>query len=736
MTKLYTKLTWLLFGLMMNGQIMAQTCIRPSASVTKTSFAIFTDEQTYQSCNKVINEYRQTLENEGLPTFIFYKNWNNPEEVKTEIRKLFETEKLEGVVFIGDIPIPMIRKAQHLTSAFKMDEHSNIFESSVPSDRFYDDLHLKFDFIKCDSVKPWFFYYNLAADSPQEIRCNIYSGRIKPLKNGTDKYDQIRSYLAKAIKEHHADNHLNQLVSYTGEGSYSNSLLSWASEMNNLHEQFPGVFDSAGGNARLLRFSFSDFPKEEIMNQLKRKDLDLMIFHEHGMPNRQYLSGIADTYEMGRHIEEMKASLRSSMQYYLSGKGKKSTADFYAKNTEKYGLDSTLVSGYKDPNIEAEDSLTDLRRGLLLDDITRIQPNTRFVIFDACFNGDFREDDYIAGRYIFSGGNCIAAYANTVNVLQDKQADELLGLLGLGARIGQWARFTNILESHIIGDPTFRFTSSDSKWSADKLISTPYSDKELTSFTTAVYPCDIQELALHLLYYRHYKDLSPLLFHKFKTSPNAMVRYTCFSLLEHLDDKNFNEVLKIAVNDPYEFLRRIAVNRMGRVGLPEYLPYLIDAYLNDRLAERVTFNVITALRSFDKDVVKKVVEERVSHSYVLDKEAAIKELTLNSIWSLAEEMNEDVLKRTLKESRRIFGITTLKNINIHPSIEKYLVLVQDPSESVTVRLNMLQSLAWFDLSYKKELILKACEHMMKDNTLDKSLQEEALRTYNRLNKGL
>lgn len=39
-------------------------------------------------------------------------------------------------MFVGDVPVAMVRKAQHLTSAFKMDEEHDWFESSVPSDRF------------------------------------------------------------------------------------------------------------------------------------------------------------------------------------------------------------------------------------------------------------------------------------------------------------------------------------------------------------------------------------------------------------------------------------------------------------------------------------------------------------------------------------------------------------------------------------------------------------------------
>lgn len=72
--------------------------------------------------------------------------------------RLYRESRLEGAVFIGDIPIPMIRKAQHMTSAFKMDEEkSPRLDSSVPSDRFYDDFDLKFDYLGQDTTSALFF---------------------------------------------------------------------------------------------------------------------------------------------------------------------------------------------------------------------------------------------------------------------------------------------------------------------------------------------------------------------------------------------------------------------------------------------------------------------------------------------------------------------------------------------------------------------------------------------------
>ncbi|MGP1478045.1 MAG: hypothetical protein ACTTJK_11395, partial [Phocaeicola sp.] len=476
--------------------LRAQKCIKPHSMTGSTSFAVVTDNKTWVKCQDQIIAYQSLLtDEENLPTFILYDEWKTPEAIKKEIKNLYKKSRLEGVVFIGDIPIPMIRKAQHLTSAFKMNEEKYPWiESSVPSDRFYDDFNLEFDFLKKDSIEN-FYYYDLAIKSPQHIHCDIYSGRIKPVDNGIDPYEQINHYLQKVIIEHRSKNKLDQFFSYTGDGSYSNALMAWTPEAFTLREQMPNVFDTTG-RAKFFRYSFYDYPKETIMNQMKREDLDFAIFHEHGTPDRQYISAIPNTIYLKEHIEQLKRDKRDYMRR-LKG-NLKSIADFKQEQA-KLGLDSTWYAGFDVKEIKEADSLLDLKTGIILQDVTAMTPNARMVIFDACYNGDFREKDYIAGRYIFSEGKNVATFANTVNVLQDKQANELLGLLGMGARIGQWAQLTNILESHIIGDPTFHFESNYNDVNALDLFSSPYQEKAMLRLLNFPY-ADIQNFALHQLY--------------------------------------------------------------------------------------------------------------------------------------------------------------------------------------------------------------------------------------------
>ncbi|MCG8309182.1 MAG: hypothetical protein MI975_17450 [Cytophagales bacterium] len=70
--------------------------------------------------------------------------------------------------------------------------------SSVPSDRFYDDFDLRFDYLKQDSINQNYYYYSLRADSPQRLQPEIYTGRIKPFEN-SDKYTELKIYLRKVV---------------------------------------------------------------------------------------------------------------------------------------------------------------------------------------------------------------------------------------------------------------------------------------------------------------------------------------------------------------------------------------------------------------------------------------------------------------------------------------------------------------------------------------------------------
>ena len=149
------------------------------SSNADTTLAVVVDEKTYAAIPEQIDAYVKSVENDYRKGVLVVDKWFNPDSIKAHLYNMYTNENLEGAVFIGDIPIPMLRDAQHFTTAFKMNQRMDMKRSSVPSDRFYDDFDLKFKFLKQDEQKKLYFYYSLLADGAQEIECDIYSARIK-----------------------------------------------------------------------------------------------------------------------------------------------------------------------------------------------------------------------------------------------------------------------------------------------------------------------------------------------------------------------------------------------------------------------------------------------------------------------------------------------------------------------------------------------------------------------------
>src|SRR5690606_29618592 len=126
----------------------------------------------------------------------------------------------------------------------------------------------------------------------------------------------------------------------------------------------------------------------------------------------------------------------------------------------------SILDDYDSRDFKEQDSLRNNRQGIVVTEVDEIKPNVRLTIFDACYNGDFREKDYIAGRFIFSQGKALVALANSVSILQDVNTTHLIGTLGMGVSVGKWAQQNYVLESHLIGDPTFTFAkNSGDDWS-------------------------------------------------------------------------------------------------------------------------------------------------------------------------------------------------------------------------------------------------------------------------------
>ena len=125
----------------------------------RDGFAIVIDQKSYQEAKVQVDAYASAVEQlHGMKSYIVIDHWQVPDSIRATLIRMHaqKQDPVIGAVLVGDIPVAMVRDAQHMTSAFKMDQSRDRRESSVPSDRFYDDFGLKFRPLGKDGEKPYF----------------------------------------------------------------------------------------------------------------------------------------------------------------------------------------------------------------------------------------------------------------------------------------------------------------------------------------------------------------------------------------------------------------------------------------------------------------------------------------------------------------------------------------------------------------------------------------------------
>ncbi|MFH1851322.1 MAG: HEAT repeat domain-containing protein, partial [Candidatus Neomarinimicrobiota bacterium] len=280
-----------------------------------TAFAIVIDRETYELTKAAVAAYAGAIENDGLSVYTIVDQWEKPEQIRQILFDLYQKKPLlEGVVFIGNIPIPMLRDAQHLTSAFKMrQDRFEWIDTSVPSDRFYDDFDLKFNFLKQDSTQPLLFYYSLDAQSPQTVKRDIYSARIHPPVGDRPVTAVIADYLLRVAEQKNSANRLDNTLVYAGHGYNSESLTAWAGDQLALREQFPHLFNF-DGSIRFYYHEMSANMKGILLRELQADDLDLVVFHAHGSEDAQLILGYPPAGAIQQNVEAIKLFVRSKLR--------------------------------------------------------------------------------------------------------------------------------------------------------------------------------------------------------------------------------------------------------------------------------------------------------------------------------------------------------------------------------------------------------------------------------------
>lgn len=699
----------------------------------KSSFAIVVDPLTLQNTEEALLAYQAMLEDEGLEVYVISDNWDGPESIREALFSYYNNEPvLEGAVFIGDVPIPHIMNAQHLATAYKRDQKRYpLHIAAIPSDRYYDDFDLQFDFIEKDSVRLNNYYYSLSVESPQYVKSDIYSGRIKPsILPGEDKYQLIAEYLEKVVSLRNSTE-IDFLMSFTGHGYNSESLTSWAGEKLALREQFPELY-TPSGKVEFLDFSMNEFMKPYLLGRMQDPNLDIALLHEHGSDDMQLINGAPDVSSVQESIDNVRRYLRSKLRSaHARGKDLKETKKYYMS---WLGVPEDWFDDTFDKEVMDQDSIYEYNLDIYAQDAHEISPEAKFIMFDACFNGSFQEEIYLAGEYVFGKGSTMVAHGNTVNALQDKWPDEMLGLLMDGVRVGNWARQINTIETHLIGDPTYYFKSRQSI-DYNKVIAA--ADKNPGTWNTILNTGDedLQCLAISNLYDHEDKAFSTQLRDLYYSSPSFVVRMEILKQLQKYNDENYLEILKVAIEDPYELIRRTAATMIGECGHTELIEPLLKVFFDDSYSKRVKSNALNSFNFMDPDLVIQALPLiSQQYSYLLNS-STLRDDLLKKAMANKKKINESVEYVASDSSvmkYRLLEIRTLRNYTYHFVVEEYIRLFKDPGFSDELRVPLIEAFAWFTHSQYHQKILDLCYEILENEDYSEEIRSEAARTINRL----
>ena len=738
------KIIWIFLAAAIPLGTFARVRIEKPRSRQATSFAIVIDDLTYDRCAEAVRLYRDALEKDGLSTYILSDRWETPDQVRSELRKLYGKQpNLEGIVLIGDVPVVLVRNAQHMTAAFKMDEERfPKDQSSVTSDRFYDDLHLKFDFIERDSVNPRHFYYKLSDDSPQTLDPTYYSGRILyPPKKGGDPYAAVSRFLRKAVAEKERAKQIDHIVTFAGHAYNSDCLTVWMDEKLAVNENFP-LTGKNHLSAKHLNFRMDEFMKFRLFDELQRDEADVMLFNEHGQIGSQLISGDIPGDSPRNRME----LIRSELDYYVGRETDKKDGDPEGAKQHfirEYGLLPSFfdrkseVPEPAEPAVQTVPALSSVRRDNILinlDGLEKSETLARFVGFNACYNGSFQQYGSVASYYIFNDGRTVAAQGNTVNVLQDRWTYELVGLLSHGVRVGQYNRLIATLEGHIVGDPTFRFKPVEPNTLSTDLTVNRNKKTVWEHYLQSEY-ADIRSVALRMLADQKNPVSSARLLSVMKTCPFVTTRMECLKLLSRYRNADFIEAIRIGLKDPYELTRRNAANYAWMTGDLSLLPDVAESYVNDPESQRVIYTLEKYLELAPVDRVQGALCGVIDRCLYPDREALWKKVT-EEVDRVAEAKARKlalILDKSKDAQNRKMAIRTVRNYPYHEYADEFLAFVADEGNDPKLRIIMAEALGWFTHSRRREDILTGCRKLLEGNkNLDPELRGELTQTVLRL----
>ena len=533
------------------------------------------------------------------------------------------------------------------------------------------------------------------------------------------------------MEEKRHQRHLQQMFYFSGHGYISESKVARIDEKSSYFEHFPEL---KGRTNRIGYLDHSDRNpiKTMLMDELMRTDLDLAVLHHHGYWDTQYLNNLVKP----RTVREAKDFvIRYCREHIYEAKQRGKNADSLRMVLEKkFDLPQSWLTDALDPKLAEQDSLAEAAADLHLEDFKghNYKPNVPVVVIDACFCGSFHKDDCIANEYLFQPGRTVVCIANSVNVLQDKWNDRLLGLISNGGCVGDIVRYSTYLESHIIGDPTYRFTPAEKP--ALNLGHIIHEDRPSVwkKLLRNDHP-DIQSLAIEHLC-RQGLLTSAQLRDIYETSPFATVRLQALDKIALIGDDNFIEVLKEASQDSHEQVQRQAIRLIGKSGDERLIPALIKICITNNTSDRCNFNAISDLTVFPKDkLLEEFARQFDDPGVCFTQKDSVRSIIKRTIERGADRWVADIMQiadTTKTAKQRLQLIRQTRNYMAHATIPTVLNYL--PKADADTQVALLEMLGWHPFSYMVPRMIEAISPIVTDTHYSEAVREEARKTIARL----
>lgn len=713
------------------GQVVPPSAIDGAA----TSFAIVVDEATYAADRAPIDAYRSAIERaDALPTWLIVETFTEPYALRARLEALWrgdgEHPPLEGVVFVGDVPVPMVRDAQHLTSAFKMDQI--VFprqRSSVPSDRFYEDFDLRFGPAERDPDDARLHYVSMLPSSEQRIGKEIYSARIVPGPAEPGRAAVIGRFLRKCVAAKYAPRALDHVLSVAGHGYHSESLEAWRAQVDTLQQIFPAL-DRPGGRIDTLHHQIGERMKERVLIALRDERLDLAVFHAHGDTDLQFLIGDVPAGTLDARVDAVKSVLRERVRS-AARKGDAAAMTVKLELMQRYGLPLAWFDGVDDPAVVAADEAEDKNRDLHVDDAAAALPTARVMILDECFNGRFVESPYVAGAYLFSASDAVAVVANSVNVLQDLWVHEFVGQLGHGVSVGRWHRQRVQLESTLLGDPTAHFVGNP----PPELVAALARDVDVGALTPALASPDpvVREVAVARLAEHGALDDARLV-ELVSTDVSHVVRLQAMRRLAIRRGAALDDALRTALDDPSELVRRFAVILTGERAQDATARTVLELAADDP-SERVMFNARDALHNYRKDAITSAFAALRGEWRDSDRRRQRLDEIEPFVFRLVDGSIADLGDATKKPKERTNAARSFRNARAREAVPALCALLARADEPAELRATVAEALGWFTYSEDRATIERELTARAADAQLPAIVRAEVERSLRRLAVG-